>query len=45
MSKKYGMNIPDNQIDYNIEQAKYNRRMYRFPEEETNYVRYDEKGK
>ena len=45
MRNKYGMNIPDDQIDQNIEEAKSKKRMYPFPEKETNYVRYDEKGK
>ena len=39
------MNIPDDQIDQSIEEAKSKRRMYPFPEQETNYVRYDDKGK
>ena len=45
MKNKYGMNIPEDQIDQTIEEAKNKKRMYAFPEEETNYIRYDEKGK
>ena len=45
MKNKYGMNIPEDQIDQTIEEAKMKKRMYAFPEPETNYVRYDDKGK
>jgi len=45
MRAKYGMNFPDNQIDQSLAEAKSKKRMYKFPDEETNYVRYDEKGK
>ena len=39
------MNIPDNQVDQTIEQAIQNKRMYAFPEQEKNYLRYDPKGR
>ena len=45
MKNRYGMNIPDDQIDQTIEEAKNRKRMYAFPEKDTNYVRYDDKGK
>ena len=45
MKNKYGMSIPEEQIDQSLEEAKSKKRMYLFPEEETNYIRYDEKGK
>ena len=45
MKNKYGMSIPEDQIDQSLEEAKAKKRMYPFPEEETNYIRYDEKGK
>ena len=45
MKNRYGMNIPEDQIDQSIEEAKNKKRMFAFPEKETNYMRYDEKGK
>ena len=45
MKNKYGMNIPEDQIDQTIEEAKNKKRIYAFSEEENNYIRYDEKGK
>ena len=45
LRNRYRMNIPDDQIDNSVEEAKNRRRMYAFPENELNYVRYDEKGK
>ena len=45
LRNQYRMNIPDNQIDQTLEQAIQNRRMYAFPEEEKNYLRYDQKGR
>ena len=45
MKNKYGMNIPEEQIDQTIEEAKNKKRKYAFPEKESNYIRYDEKGK
>ena len=45
IKNKYGMSIPEDQIDQSLEEAKSKKRMYPFPEEETNYIRYDEKGK
>ena len=39
------MNFPEDQIDQSLEEAKSKKRMYPLPEPETNYVRYDEKGK
>ena len=45
MKNKYGMNFPDDQIDQSIDEAKSKKRMYPFPEQDLNYVRYDDKGK
>ena len=45
LRSQYGMNIPDNQIDQTFEAAKANKRMYAFPDKETMYVKYDERGK
>lgn len=45
LRSKYGLNIPDNEIDQTLEDAKANKRMYSFNEPEKSYVRYDEKGK
>jgi hypothetical protein len=45
LRNQYGMQIPDNQIDQSLEEAKANRRMYAFNDPEKNYIRYDEKGK
>ncbi len=42
---KYGINIPEDQIDPNLEEAKNKKRMYAFPEEQLNYLRYDDKGR
>ena len=38
------MQIPDNEIDPTLEDAKANKRMYTFPEKEM-FLRYDQKGK
>ena len=45
LRNQYRMNIPDNQVDQTIEQAIQNKRMYAFPEQEKNYLRYDPKGR
>lgn len=45
LRSQYGMQIPDDQIDQTLDAAKANRRMYLFPGNEKNFVRYDEKGK
>ena len=45
MKNRYGMNIPEDQIDQSLEEAKNKKRMFAFPEKEINYMRYDEKGK
>jgi hypothetical protein len=45
LRNQYRMNIPDNQVDQTIEQAIQNKRMYAFPENEKNYLRYDPKGR
>jgi len=45
LRNRYRMNIPDDQIDNSVEEAKNRRRMYAFPEKELNYIRFDEKGK
>ena len=45
MKNKYGANIPDEQIDENIEKAKHKKRMYPFPDKDLNYLRLDEHGK
>ena len=45
LRNRYRMNIQDNQIDNSLEEAKNRKRMYAFPENELNYIRYDEKGK
>ena len=45
IKNRYGMNVPDDQIDQSIEEAKSKKRMYPFPDPETNYIRYDDKGK
>ena len=45
MRSRYGMNFPDNEIDQSLEEAKSKRRTYKFPDEETNYIRFDERGK
>ena len=44
MKTRYNMNIPDDQIDKTIDEAKSKKRMYAFPDQELNYVRYDDKG-
>ena len=45
MKNRYKMNFPDDQIDNSLEEAKNKKRMYPFPEPETNYVKYDQNGK
>ena len=45
LRNQYGMQIPDNQIDQTLDDAKRNKRMYAFQDPEKNFVRYDEKGK
>ena len=45
MKNRYKMNFPDDQIDNSLEEAKSKKRMYPFPEPETNYVKYDQNGK
>jgi hypothetical protein len=35
MKNRYGMNIPEDQIDQSIEEAKNKKRMFAFPEKET----------
>ena len=38
LRNRYRMNIPDDQIDNSVEEAKNRRRMYAFPENELNYL-------
>lgn len=45
LKNRYGMQIPANQIDASFEQAKQNKRMYKFPTGPDNYIRFDERGK
>lgn len=45
MKNKYGANISDEEIDENIEKAKYTKRIYPFPDKDLNYLRFDEYGK
>ena len=45
LKKKYKLNIPEDQIDQNIEEAKSKKRMYEFTDFAGNYLKFDEKGK
>ena len=45
LKKKYKINIPDDQYDQSLEDAKLKKRMFVFPNEPGNYIRYDDKGK
>ena len=45
LKKKYKINIPEEQIDQNIEEAKSKKRMYEFTDTVGNYLKFDEKGK